>query len=470
MSTETAKLSAKEKSIIAELSDKSVKVRVSPNNYFISLLLTTFFSGLLFYIGYNPAGIILFVSAWILIPLFIFTDRISFDGKRLIRIGLVPRFWSWLNGSENTLELDEIEQVETQSIRAVKRGGKVFYRHKTKLQGKDLQFLIASGGENYRLMIKKLLPFLAENLLDNRSIELRDYINVPNDTLMKAEFARIPSTDVLETSVNEFQLADRKLRLKRKKRKTESKDLDKANYLRTLGNELRLTGNLLQALEAFRRALAITPKNSWLIYEFARCLHSFASAEKNPKLERKALAALRLAEQRADANDDELFSRLGESYFQYGDWKRAKRVFKKAINSAGESFRSFRGLAEISLREGKIAHVIHHFATANRMAETPALRNWTQTETDYFSKLIENDDYMEMELSRVNLLENLERGKRTSLRIAMIALPLILFGFILNANVIINIGWAVSSVCFLIWVGIIMSRNLLSSRIPLDFE
>ena len=240
--------------------------------------------------------------------------------------------------------------------------------------------------------------------------------------------------------------------------------------MRTLGNELRLTGNLLQALEAFRRALAITPKNSWLIYEFARCLHSFASAEKNPKLERKALAALRLAEQRADANDDELFSRLGESYFQYGDWKRAKRVFKKAINSAGESFRSFRGLAEISLREGKIAHVIHHFATANRMAETPALRNWTQTETDYFSKLIENDDYMEMELSRVNLLENLERGKRTSLRIAMIALPLILFGFILNANVIINIGWAVSSVCFLIWVGIIMSRNLLSSRIPLDFE
>ena len=468
--TKTADLSAQEKSIIAELTDKSVKVRVSPNNYFIALFMATFFTGLLAYLKYDVAAITLFSFAWIAIPVSIWTDRISFDGKRLTRTGFIPRAWFWLNNSKLNMKLDEIEQVETQAIRAVKRGGKVFYRYKTQLRVRDLQFVIASGGGDYRQMVRKLLPFLSENVLDNRSIELRDYINEPEDTLMKAEFARIPSTEVLETSINEFKLADRGLRLARMEREVKPEDLEKANYLRTLGNELRLSGHLLQALEAFRRALAINPKNSWLLFEFARCLHSFAGSEKNPKLEKKAIAVLRLAEQRADTNDDELFSRLGESYFQYGDWSRARKAFLKAIDSAEESFRSIRGLAEISLREGKIAHVIHHFATANRMAETPALRSWTQSETDYFSKLNDDDDYMEMELSRVNLLESLERGKKTSLKIALLSLPMIVVGLMFNEHLVVNIGWAVSSVSFLIWIGIIMSRNLLSERVPVDFE
>ena len=157
--------------------------------------------------------------SWIWIPFFIWTDRISFDGKRITRTGFIPRAWAWLNNSKISMRLDEIEQVETQAIRAVKRGGKVFYRYKTQLRVKDLQFVVASGGGDYRRMVKKLLPFLSENVLDNRSIELRDYINEPGDTLMKAEFARIPSTEVLETSINEFKLADRTLRLVRSEKK-----------------------------------------------------------------------------------------------------------------------------------------------------------------------------------------------------------------------------------------------------------
>jgi tetratricopeptide (TPR) repeat protein len=222
-------------------------------------------------------------------------------------------------------------------------------------------------------------------------------------------------------------------------------------------------------LEVFRRALFLNPKDGWLLFEFARCLHSFAGAEKNPKLERKALAALRLAEKRAN-NDERLLARLGESYFQYGDWQRARKVFQKTLDIAEESFRSVRGMAEVSLREGKIAHVIHHFATANRLAETPALRRWTQTETDYFSRLNSDDEYMDMEVSRVNLLESLERGKRTSLKIALLGLPWIIFGLLLDEKLIVNLGWAVSLVSLLIWVGMIMSRNILSARVPVDME
>lgn len=469
--TKTTEFATTERSIIAQLTDKSVKIRVSPNNYFIALFLTVFFTGFFVYLEYDVVAAVLFISGITLVPLLIWTDKITFDGKALTRTGFVPRIWAWLNNSKYRLKLDEIEQVETQALRALKRGGDVFYRYRTSIRGKDLSFILASGGEDYRRMVLKLFPLLSENLLDNRSIELRDYLNEPKETLMKAEFAKIPSTEVLEESLNEFThpKLKRKLNQNNLPVSDDNEENEKADYLRNLANELRLSGNLLQALEAFRRALFLNPKDAWLLYEFARCLHSFAGAEKNKKLERKALAALRLAEKRAES-DKELLSRLGESYFQYGDWKRAGKVFKKTLDIADESFRSVRGMAEIALREGKIAHVIHHFATANRLAETPALRRWTKNETDYFTRLNSDDEYMDMEVSRVNLLESLDRGKKTSLKIALFGLPWIIIGILLEENLVVNLGWAVSCVSLLIWVGTIMSRNILSARVPLDMD
>lgn len=465
--TKTSDISVPESSLLSELSDKSVKIRVSPNSYFIGLFLATFFTGFLIYMRFDVAAASLFVGSWISIPFLIWTDRITFDGVNLSRTGFLPKFWAWINHKKCRLKLDDIEQVETQALRAVKRGGSVFYRYRTSVRGANIQFVLASGGEEYRQMVHKFFPSLSENVLDNRSIELRDYLNEPVLTSSRVREEKIPSTEVLETSINEFQMDDKRFRIIRSATEISSKETEKADRLRILGNELRLSGNLLQALEAFRRALVINPKSGWLLFEFARCLHSFAGSEKNPKLERKALATLRLAERHA-AEDQELLSRLGESYFQYGDWKRARHAFQKAIDVAEESFRSVRGLAEIALREGKIAHVIHHFATANRLAETPALRRWTQSEAEYFSRLNDDDDYMEMEVSRVNLLDSLERGKRTSLKIALFGLPWIIIGLILGQDLVVNLGWAVSTVSLLIWVGMIMSRNILSVRIPVD--
>ncbi len=465
--TKTSDISVQENSLLSELRDRSVKIRVSPNSYFVGLFLATFFTGFLIYMRFDVTAMSLFVGSWVITPFLIWTDRISFDGVKLSRTGFLPKLWAWINHTECQLKLDDIEQVETQALRAVKRGGSVFYRYRTSVRGANLQFVLASGGEEYRQMVHKFFPSLSENVLDNRSIELRDYLSEPVQTSSRVREEKIPSTEVLETSINEFQMDDKRFRIVRNPGEITGKETEKADRLRILGNELRLSGNLLQALEAFRRALVINPKSGWLLFEFARCLHSFAGSEKNPKLERKALATLRLAERQA-AEDQELLSRLGESYFQYGDWKRARHAFQKAIDVAEESFRSVRGLAEIALREGKIAHVIHHFATANRLAETPALRRWTQSEADYFSRLNDDDDYMEMEVSRVNLLDSLERGKRTSLKIAIFALPLIIIGLIFGEDLVVNIGWAVSSVSLLIWVGMIMSRNILSARIPID--
>jgi tetratricopeptide (TPR) repeat protein len=446
--------------ISEDASNKVISIRVSPNSYFTALFLATFFSALLFYLKLDLWAGLLFGLFWMTIPFLLWTDRIAFDGKKLTRTGVLPRLWANLNNSRTRLKLIDIEQVETHALRALKRGGNVFYRYRTAVRGKGLEFVFASGGEEYRRMVRAIFPLLPENVLDNRSIELRDYLAEPKETLMKAEFARIPSADVLENSFEKHLLKNRKANFG-------TEEVEKAEDLRILANELRLSGYLLQALEAFRRALVLNPNDGWTLFEFARCLHSFASSERNPKLQKKAFAALRLAERRS-GGDSRLLARLGETYFQFGDLHRARISFQKAIDQIEENFRSVRGLAEIALREGKIAHVIHHFASAQRLAETPALRRWTRNETDYFTRLNTDEDYMDLEISRVNLLETLDRSKKTSLRIAFVGFPAILFGIFTGDNLIADIGWAVSSISLLIWTGLILTERMLAERIPLD--
>jgi tetratricopeptide (TPR) repeat protein len=459
---------AAENSVTSFFEDKSVSIRVSPNSYFIALLLGTFFGAFFIYLEIDFWAVLLLGLCVTALPALALTDRIAFDGKRLRRTGVLPRAWAWISGFHYRLKLSDVEQIETQAARALKRGGSVFYRYRTAVSGRGLKFVFASGGEEYRRMIRQIFPRVSENVLDNRSLELRDYLSEPKEVLMKAQFEHIPSADVLEDSVNNFQkLVRTKEANLFQNEPTGAAEIEKADYLRRLANELRLSGHLLQALEAFRRALVIQPNDAWLLFEAARCLNSFAGSERDRKLLRKSLAMLRLAEKRA-RHDKELLARLGESYFQFGDWERARSVFQKSIDLVEENFRSLRGMAEIALREGKIAHVIHNFLAANRLAETPALRRWTQSEADYFSHLNDDEEYMEMEISRINLLETLENSKKTALKIAFLGFPPILIGVAASETLISNIGWAVSSVALLIWAGLQMSLGLFSERIPYE--
>ena len=73
---------------------------------------------------------------------------------------------------------------------------------------------------------------------------------------------------------------------------------------------------------------------------------------------------------------------------------------------------------------------------------------------------------MEQEIRRINWLEGILRGKKMALRFALIGFIAILLGLLSN-DLITNIGWTVSSVSLLIWVGLIMSGNLLAERSPL---
>lgn len=439
-------------------------IRVSPHGYFAALFLSTFVSAFLVYLDYVVGGFVLFAVAWVIIPLLAFTDRVAFDGKRVFRTGFVPTLWSKLNSSRNRLKVNDIEQVETQAMRTLKRGRNVFYRYRTSIRGKGVVFTFASGGEGYRNMASALLPLVPENSLDNRSIEIRDYLRDPKTVLEKARSSHIPSSEVLESTLEDFR---RGLVHRVGRSRAFEHSVDEANQLRSLANQLRLSGFLLQALEAFRRAVLLRPYDGWLWLEFGRCLHSLAGSEKDPRLNRRSIAMMRLAERHAGA-DGKLLARLGESYYQAGELARSASVFQKAISVIGDNFRSARGLAEVSLREGKIAHVIHHFWAANRAVDTPALRRWSQSEADYFARLNDDDEYMEMELSRVNLLEKLERGRRTALRIAILGFPMIIVGVVTGEYLLANLGWTVSLVSMGVWTAVLLGRGLLSARIPFD--
>lgn len=449
---------ARERRLAETTPGTPITIRVSPHSYLTAVFLGTFLSAFLFYIEYDDAAFAVFTAAWIITPFLALNDHIRFDGRSLTRTGILPRLWTWFEGDRRRLKITDIEQVETHAVRTWKRGGNIRYRYRTSLRGKGLTITVSSGGDSYRGLLNAILPRLSENALDFRSIELREYLADPKETLKKAESLRLPSGEMVRS---EIQKPERPVLAAIDAEQSE----EKAEELQELGNELRVAGHLARALEAFRRALRIKRPTALLIFDFARCLHSFATVEKDPRLERKALAALRLSEQRAD-NDGALLARIAEVYYQLGEWQRAGRTFQKIADGVGENFRAAKGLAEIALREGKIAHVIHHFAAADRVADTPALRRWAKGETEYFANLNSDDEYMEMEVSRVRLLDILESSKRTPLRMSFLSFPAVTIGVLFEDSFVANLGWTISGVSLLIWLGLLLSTRMLSRRIP----
>lgn len=436
-------------------------VRVSPHNYFTVLLMGSFLSAFFFYLENDLAGLALFIISWVIVPFFALRDRIVFDGRRLRRTGIIPRMWAKLNRSRNTLKFRDIEQVETHATRALRRGGAVYYRYRTVVRGRGLEISVSSGGDGYRKLLSKLLPLLNEDILDHRSVELRDHLRDPKELTSLAEEFKIPSSEVLEESLK----AVRSRHSSREVSVQGSRSAADVSQLSALANGLRLSGNFLQALEAFRRGLAQKPRDARLLFDFGRCLYTFANVRRDARLERRALAALRRTESQA-GDDGELLVRVGEWYFQIGEIERAANVLKRASSQLGESFRAARGMAELALREGKLAHVVHHFASANRVTESAALKRWSKNETDYFASLSNDDEYLETEIARVRLLEKIVTGRRSALRIALLGFPAILYGVLSEDDMIANIGWAISMVSLVVWSGLAIGVAMLSRRIP----
>jgi len=441
-----------------------VSILVHAPSYGAASFLTSFFALLAFYLEINWIGAVLLFTAIAVIPGLAITDKIVFDGRRLIRTGVAPVFWFKLHGLRSSLKLRNIEQVDTITSGSLRRGGRVRFLYRTTIFGNGPRMTFSGSGMRYRRMVRALFGRLDASVLDIRSFELQKYVAEPREAIRIADELQIPASDVLEGTIRSTPV----------KKTEKAEDLDsrlsdasKAAVLRNAANRLRTSGVLVRAIEAFRRALRLDPRHPWLLFEFARCLHLYAFVSRDKVMEHRAAAALRLAEQRA-CGDTELLERIAETYVQFGYSRRAANAYQLVVDRISDCFRALIGLAELALDDGKLAHVVHNFSAANRIASTAALRRWTDAEAQYFSKLSENDEYMELEISRLNLLEKLDRWQRAAFRAAIYTFPVIAFGYLFDMLIVADAGWLVSSVGLVSWAIMNIGLKMLSPRIPYE--
>jgi tetratricopeptide (TPR) repeat protein len=435
-------------------------LRAPANSYLKTMFVGSFFACLSGYLELEVLSYSLVAISILLLPALAVSDRLVFDGKRLYRSGILKRFWAHVSGTRFWLKVKDIEQVETRCYPAFKRGGRVTFRYRTTIRGRDSEYIFSSGVKGYRELAQKLFRSVPEEILDAVSIEIRDYAAEPAAARSMARRSSIPPADVLEST---FADPSRRARRSRLKAPADAVN-DNGTGLRLLGNQLRLSGWLLEALESFRRAAGARPNDAWLLFDFARCIQLFAGTKGDPWLERQAAAMMRLAEQRA-AGDGRLLARLGECYFQLGQWHRARVAFQKAADMMGDRYRAVRGMAEIALREGKLAHVVLNFDAAGELAGSAAARRWSRGEAEYFSRLNSDDEYLEMEIGRINLLDALRRWGRTAFVLTLIGFPLIALGMHFEEPTTANAGWTLSSSMLVLWIVFRIGSRIFVPRI-----
>ena len=239
--------------------------------------------------------------------------------------------------------------------------------------------------------------------------------------------------------------------------------------LRAAANQLRIAGRLRESAEAFRRALLVMPNDSGLIYEFARLLRSQASALGQARLLSRARAALRLAVSREIVNASSeyqagrLLNSMGETFLELGAAELAARAFRRALEINPRTFRAQLGLADVALRDGKLAHVIHHYNDAARIASDEALVRFARREADYYARLNDDEDYLAAELRRINWLQNAQRVQSLAARSGLASILLALVGPAISPMAgAMGLAFAISSI--VAWAGTLLATRFLRPR------
>lgn len=441
-------------------------IRLSPGGYFAVAALLTFAALLCLRNHRDLTALVLVTGTWTIIPLLVLTNRISFDGQTISRTGLPALINRLVRRRAQELAVDEVERVEVATLRTLRRGGRVRYRYRVEIAGKGSSFVLASGGQEFRRMVRVLLPLIGDHKLDARAGELRDHLT--DAKAVRSEAAKLgiaPAAVLDETS--DARRADKyraavSANASPDANQKSLEESERASLLRKAANNLRIGGCLQQSGEAFRRALLISPRSPWLIYEYARLLKSQASAFSDARLLGRACAALRLAAMRGP-KDPSLLARVGESFLEYGDPVRAAKLFRRALDIDENIYRAQLGLAEVALTDGKLAHVIHHYSDAARIAPDKATSSLARREADYYSRLNNDEDYLAAELRRMNWLEGANRIQHLTARVSFAAMLVALVGSSVD-QVVAGLGWALASSSIIAWSGALVTRKLLASR------
>jgi tetratricopeptide (TPR) repeat protein len=446
-------------------------VRVSPGSYLAAASVLTFGSALLLRSEQDILALAVLGLAWLVVPALAFTDRIEFDGRALSRRGPAPFVQRLIAGRQKQLRIEDFEKVDTQALRTLRRRGRVRYRYRTQVNGKNTEFTFASGGRSYREMISQLLPRLHQDKLDLRTLELRDYLCDPKALNREVEGLHLASVDVLDSARLDFKLGSSKQKLEKeidgladaqRRAVTAKADNERARLLGALGNKLRIAGRLNQAREAFRRALIINPADGRMIFDFARLLRSQASSLSDAKLLSRSRAALRLSHMRA-GDEPGLLAVIGESFLEWGETTRAQRSFQKAIDLEAGNFRSRIGLANLALRDGKLAHVIHQYREGARASSEKALILYARREADYYALLNDNDDFLATELRRINWLQYSLRVRRIAARVTNASILVALISSYVEPS-LAAVCWSLASSSLVAWIVSLFAIKLLAPR------
>jgi tetratricopeptide (TPR) repeat protein len=440
-------------------------VRVSPGSYLAAASVLTFGSALLLRSERDVLALVTVGVAWLIIPLLALTDRIEFDGQFLVRRGPIPFMLRLIMGRQKELNLSDFEKVDTQAVRTLRRGGRVRYRYRTQIVGKNAEFTFASGGRSYRQMVRQLFPLIHGDKLDLRTIELRDFLCDPKPLNAEAHSLHLASADLLEGATLDFKLGGKK-RAPAKDNESGAAasaiDGERAILLGQVANKLRIAGRLNEAREAFRRALIVIPKDGRLIFQFARLLRSQAGSLSDPKLLSRARAALRLSAMRAEKEPD-LLALVGESFLEWGETVRAQNSFQKAIDLQPQNFRARMGLANLALREGKLAHVIHQYRDAAHAASDSALSRHAVREADYYARLNDDDDYLVSELRRINWLQHALKVRRLAARVTNASILVALIVPYVD-EAVAEPCWYLASSSLIAWISSLTAIKLLAKR------
>jgi len=441
---------------------KLAGVRGSPGSYFAMAAVTTFLSLILLRGEHEFAALVLILGTWVTVPVLVFTDRISFNGRVLSRRGLVATLSRLARRREPMIALADVERVEINALRTLRRGGSVRYRYRIEVSGNDIALAFSSGGQNFRDMVRCLLPRIPDAKLDARALELRDHLPSPKAVRMEARQLGIAPPAVLDASDLAARGRKRVHLRDSSEHPTTAEDVERARLLRKAANDLRMAGRLREAAEAFRRALLVLPHEASLIYEYSRLLKSQASALGDSRLRTRSCAALRLAGMRA-GDDANLLMRIGENFLEHGKSARARKAFRRALEIDEQTFRAQLGLAETSLSEGKLAHVIHHYSEAECVAPDKATARLSRREADYYSRLNDDEDYLAAELRRMNWLQHVTRIQQFAARVSFASLLVALIGSSIN-QVVAGVAWALASSSIIAWSTSLVATRLLAPR------
>jgi hypothetical protein len=161
--------------------------------------------------------------------------------------------------------------------------------------------------------------------------------------------------------------------------------------------------------------------------------------------------------------EPELLALVGESFLEWGETLRAQNSFQKAIELQPLNFRARIGLANLALREGKLAHVIHQYRDAARAAADNALSRHAVREADYYALLNDDDDYLVTELRRINWLQHSLKVRRLAARVTNASILMALAVPYIEPT-LAGPCWYLASSSLIAWISSLGAIRLLAKR------